>query len=114
MRIEFKMEGGIAYFPGLTEPVSVNTDQLPENARVELEKLVKETRFFELPSSPGPRLKKGADYFRYRITIEAGGQSHTLNLADPVEDPNLQRLVVILRKRARENLSRARKPDSGE
>jgi hypothetical protein len=114
VRIEFKMEGGIAHFPGLTRPVSINTDRLPEDARVELENLVKETRFFELPSSPGPRLKKGADYYRYRITIEAGGQSHTLNLADPVENPNLQRLVVILRKRAGESLSTVRKPGTGE
>jgi hypothetical protein len=108
------MEGGIAYFPGVTQPVSINTDQLPKDARVELEELVKETRFFELPSSPGPRLKKGADYYRYRITIEAGGQSHTLNLVDPVENPNLRRLVVILRKRARESLSNTRKPRTGE
>jgi hypothetical protein len=107
------MEGGIAHFPGLSQPMNIDTDQLPEPARGELENLVKEARFFELPRSPGPRLKKGADYYRYRITIEAGGQSNTLNLADPVEDPSLQRLVIILRKRARQILSTARKPGSG-
>ena len=114
MRIEFKMEGGIAYFPGLSKPVSIDTEQLPEDARTELENLVKEAQFFELPGSRAPRGKKGADYYRYRITIEAGGQRHTLNLADPVESPDLQKLVSILRKRSKEIRSTGRKTGSSE
>lgn len=110
MRIEFKMEGGIAYFPGLSKPVSFDADQLPENARAELENLVKETNFFELPDSPVPPRKKGADYYQYRITIEAAGQRNTLHLADPVENPGLQKLVGLLRKRTKEVLSARRKP----
>lgn len=113
MRIEFKMEGGVAHFPGLSKPVSIDTEQLPEDARVELENLVEETQSFKLPAGTAPRRNKGADYFQYRITIEAGGQRHTLNLVDPVENPALQKLVGILRKRAKEILAAGRKPGSG-
>jgi hypothetical protein len=114
VRIEFKVEGGIAYFPGLSKPVSIDTDQLPEDARAELENLIKEMQFFELTSRPGPPGKKGADAYQYRITIEAGGQRHTLNLEDPVESPDLQKLVSILRKRSKEIRSSGRKRGSSE
>ncbi len=113
MHIEFKMEGGIAHFPGLAKPVSIDTEQLPEEARVELENLVKEAGFFDLPGGSGPPGKRGADYYQYRITIEAGGQKHTVNVADPVEHPGLQKLVSVLRKRAREILSAGRSAPSG-
>jgi hypothetical protein len=114
VRIEFKMEGGIAYFPGLSKPVSVDTDQLPEEERGELEELVKEARFFDLPSDFAPPRKKGADYYQYRITIEARGQRHTVNLTDPVETPGLQKLVSFLRRKSKEILSGGRKPGTGE
>lgn len=112
MLIEFKMEGGVAYFPGLSKPVNIDTDQLPDDARAELENLVKETHFFELPGGPAPARKKGADAYQYKITIEAGEQRHTLRLADPVENPYLQKMVILLRRRAREILSAGRKPES--
>jgi hypothetical protein len=107
------MEGGIAYFPGLSKRVSVDADQLPEDARAELETLVKETNFFELPDRPVRPRKKGADYYQYLITIEAGGRRNTLHLVDPIENPGLQRLVGLLRKRAKEILSAGRKPGPG-
>ena len=113
MRIEFKMEGGVAYFPGLSKPVSIDTDQLPEHARAELENLVKEAHFFELPGGPAPARKRGADTYQYRITIEAGEQRHTLHLVDPIENPDLQKMVGLLRKRAKEILSAGRKPGPG-
>ena len=30
MQIEFEMDGGLAYMPGLAKPVTIEVDQLPE------------------------------------------------------------------------------------
>jgi len=45
MRIQFKMEGGIAYFPGLSKPITIDSDQLPTQESDELKRLVNATRF---------------------------------------------------------------------
>ena len=100
MRIEFKMEGGLAHFPGLARPVCIDSEQLSQEELVELETLVEKVRFFELPSRSAPPTKGAADYYTYTVTVEAGGRRHTVRLTDPMEDANLQRLITVLRTRA--------------
>jgi len=95
------MEGGLAHFPGLSKPVSFDTEQLSQEERTEIENLVGQGRFFELPSSPAPPPRGAADYYQYTVTVEAGGRRHTVRLADPVEDPGLQRLITVLRKKTK-------------
>ena len=107
MRIEFKMEGGFAHFPSLSKPVSIDCDQLPQEERAELEDLVERARFFELPSGPSSA-PRGADYYQYTISVEAGAQRHTVKLVDPIEDPNLQKLFAVLRAKAKALLSAGR------
>ena len=51
--------------------------------------------------------------YQYRITVEAGEKRHTLQLVDPIENPDLQKMVGLLRKRAKEILSAGRKPGPG-
>ena len=51
--------------------------------------------------------------YQYRITVEAGEQRHTLHLVDSIENPDLQKMVGLLRKRAKEILSAGRKPGPG-
>ena len=105
MRIEFKREGGIAHFPGLSKPATIDTEQLSHEERAELESLVEEVGFFELPvSSPPPR--GAADYYQYTVTVEAGGRRHTVRFTDLMEDPKLQRLLTILRTKAKEQATR--------
>ena len=38
MRIQFKMEGGIASFPGLSKPITIDSDQLPQQESDELKR----------------------------------------------------------------------------
>ena len=60
MRIQFKMEGGIASFPGLSKPITIDSDQLPQQESDELKRLVNTTHFFDLPAvigSPAPELR---------------------------------------------------------
>lgn len=99
MRIQFKMEGGIAYFPGLSKPITIDSDQLPKQESNELKRLVNATHFFALPAVMGSPSPGAADYRQYTITIQDEGKQHTVHLTDLIEDPNLQALLAYLRAR---------------
>ncbi len=97
MRIQLQMEGGIAYFPGLSKPITLDSDELPKQASDELKRLVNAAHFFDLPTVIGPPRRGAADYRQYTITIEDDGKQHTVRLTDPIADPNLQALLNYLR-----------------
>ncbi len=99
MRIHFKMEGGIAYFPGLSKPITIDSDQLPKQESDELKRLVNATHFFALPAVMGSPSPGAADYRQYTITIQDEGKQHTVHVTDLIEDPNLQALLAYLRAR---------------
>ena len=99
MRIQFKMEGGIAYFPGLSKPITIDSDQLPQQEFDELKRLVNATHFFDLPTVIGSPPPGAADYRQYTITIEDDGKQHTVRLTDPIEAPNLQAVLTYLKTR---------------
>ncbi len=101
LRVRFQTEGGIAFFPGLSEPVTIDGDELPEEDAVELERRVEEARFFDLPARVSEPQRGAADYRQYTITVEDGGRSHTVRAVDPVEDPGLQTLVNYLNAKAK-------------
>jgi hypothetical protein len=99
MRIQFKMEGGIASFPGLSKPITIDSDQLPQQESDELKRLVNATHFFNLPAVIGSPAPGSADYFLYTITMQDDGKQHTVRLTDPIEDPNLRALLTYFRTR---------------
>jgi hypothetical protein len=101
MRIHFKMEGGLAYFPGLSRPVTIDSSELPAAEATELQRLVDAAGFFDRPETSAPPPRGAADYQRYTITIEENGRRHTIELTDPVGDPDLQRLLAYLRGKAK-------------
>jgi hypothetical protein len=105
LRIEFKMEGGFAHFPGLSKPVRIDADQLSREESAQLEQLVQKARFFDLPGKVNVARKGAADYYQYTITIQMGKQSHTIKLVDPVEDTNLNELLLFLKKKSKETRS---------
>lgn len=97
MRIKFKMEGGIAFFPGLSRPLIIDSDQLSKDEARELTQLIDAARFFEQPeiiNTPPPGAR---DYYKYTITAEENGQHHTIEMVDPIEDQDLARLVAYLK-----------------
>src|SRR5438128_130714 len=47
------MEGGIAYFPGRSSPITIDSDELPKQESDELKGLVNATHFFDLPKVIG-------------------------------------------------------------
>ncbi len=89
MKIEFKKEGGIAFFPGLSKPVPLDTDNLDKAEAEEIKRLVEATHFFDLPASVGEPAKGAADYQHYSLTIEEGERRHTVRVLVPPQDPAL-------------------------
>lgn len=112
MRIRFKTEGGIAFFPGLSSPVAIDSGELPEEEAAELERRVGEARFFELPPEVGEPRPGAADQRRYAISVEDGARSHTVRVVEPVGDPYLRALVEALDAKAKTSRRATRAGDA--
>jgi hypothetical protein len=95
MRVRFKMDGGFVYLPARSEPTTIDTGDLPEEEAKELERLIEAAGFFDLPETSSPP-RGGADYLRYTISVTTPERSHTVQLTDPIEDPQVQALVEYL------------------
>ena len=108
MHVQFTTEGGIAYFPGLSKPVTIDSEQLSPAEASELKRLVEATHFFERPAQVGTVPRGAADYQRYTIVVEEGGRKHTVQLTDPVQDPDFQNLLNFLKSQAKTQRARER------
>ena len=75
MRIRFKMDGGFVYLPAQSEPVTIDTEDLPEEEANELERLVEAAGFFELPETIPPP-PGAADYLPYTISVTSSEHTH--------------------------------------
>jgi len=96
MHIRFKVEGGLAYFPGLAAPLTLDVESLPSQEAKTVKEMVQAAHFFQQPSQAAPR---GADLQTYILSIEDHGQEHTVQLCDPISDAKLQALVDYLRSK---------------
>jgi hypothetical protein len=112
MRVIFQTEGGLARFPGLSRPVTIETDQLPEREAAELRELMDAARLLDRPAHVGKPAPGAADYRQYTITVDAQDRQYTVRLTDPIEDPALQRLVRFLQNQAKAQRAKARAGDS--
>jgi hypothetical protein len=101
MRMQFQSEGGLAFFPGLHQPISIDVDALPASDANRLRQLVRAARFFDLPAHMGTPSRGAADMRAYTITIEDGGRRHTVRVAEPITDAPLQELVDAIQAQAR-------------
>ena len=101
MRITFQSQGGIAFFPGLNQPVVIDTAQLPAEERSKLEGLVQSTRFFALPASVGTRPRGAADVREYTLRVEDERADSTVHVTEPFDHPELEQLITELRSHAR-------------
>ncbi len=97
MKINFQTSGGFAHLPALSKPSTIDTSEIDSNIASQLESLVRESRFFELPTRVSTVAKGAADHRTYTITIEDSNHTHTIQLTDPITDSSLQQLVNQLR-----------------
>lgn len=107
MRIQFSTEGGLAYFPGLRKPVTIEVADLPEGEARAVRGLVADANFFDLPPEVGAAPRGAADMQRHTITVEDAGRRHTVRVAEPGGDA-LGKLLGKLRLLA----AAARRPAS--
>jgi hypothetical protein len=114
VRVQFKAEStGAAFFPGLAQPMTIDSATLPGEEAAELEGVVQAARFFDLPAVVGAMRRGAADYRQYSITVEDGGRRHSVRLTDPVEDPHLQRLLSYLRDKQKASRGAPERPPDG-
>ena len=97
MRVRFQTTGGIAFFPGLAAPRTIDVDTLDDETREKLTRLIRDVDFFSLRPQPSTR-PGAADHCTYQITVEDGSRRHTVNLCDPVTSTSLQQLIDVLRR----------------
>jgi len=98
LKIEFKQEGGLAFFPGLSKPVPLDLDKLDKAAAAEIKRLVEAAHFLELPASVGDPAKGAADYQHYTLTIEDGERRNSVRVLVPPSDPALRELLQAVQK----------------
>lgn len=92
MRVEFQTTEALAGLPPRRPPVTIDLERLDAHDRKTIEQLVRQARFFELPSRvPTPR---GPDGRACRITVRTDdGKEHTISVGYCVPGPALQRLI---------------------
>jgi hypothetical protein len=98
MYIDFRIDGGLAAFPGLAQPVRIDCAALPERDATRLQDLVRQADFFGAPAPAGAA--QIPDARAYTITVDDGLQCRTLTLAEPIADRPMRELVAELRLRA--------------
>jgi hypothetical protein len=97
MVIHFERTGG---FAGMRMTATVDTESLSPEEAHDLHEMVDAAGFFDLPAeitTPTP----GTDRFHYKLTVEAEGRQHTVDVAEAAVPealwPLLQQLVALAR-----------------
>jgi hypothetical protein len=96
MKIYFEQSGGIV---GVNDNISIDTDYLNPDEAFKLQQLIDNAKFFELHAESSESPQHGADYFEYKITIEAKDRKHDIKTTDITMPPNLGPLIRYLRQK---------------
>ena len=97
MRVSFERTGG---FAGMRMTAALDSDSLSPDEQRDLRDMIETAGFFQLPKriiAPTP----GADRFIYRVTVEAEGQRHTVEMGEAAIPPPLRPLLERLTTAAR-------------
>lgn len=95
-RVSYRLEGGIAYFPGLAVERSFETESLPRAQQDALLDLFETVRTHRLGST-APTTRRGADQQSYVIEVQEGSGVRRLVVSEFDQDPAAQELVARLR-----------------
>ena len=77
----------------------IDTHDLNEQEFIQLRKLLKDARFYDLAQAKTEVLPQSKDAFRYKITVKKPDHtSCSVLTADPVSDPHLRELIQWIRK----------------
>lgn len=92
MRIHFERSGG---FAGLRLQHDLDTTSLPSAEAEEVARMVDSAHFFELPQAIRTT-QPGADRFRYKLSVDSGAQTHSIEVDDAAMPDNLRPLLSWL------------------
>lgn len=95
MIIFFERTGG---FAGIRMKTTVDTDELPPHEANPLKDMIYNANFFDLPEEMTSH--SGADRFYYRLTIQDGSRSHTVEMSGSSVPDDLQPLLQELNQLA--------------
>ncbi|MFI7580871.1 protealysin inhibitor emfourin [Kocuria kalidii] len=96
-RVSYRVEGGIAYFPGLAVDRTFETEALPQAQRDALLALFETVRAQRL-GPPAPTARRGAaDQRSYVIEVRESSGVRRLVVSEFDQDPAAQELVARLR-----------------
>lgn len=98
MKIYFERSGG---FAGIRMSAFIDTMLLDRDEANKLQTIIENSLFFDLPTKT-VEPKFGADYFRYKITIETQDKKHSIEVTDMTISPAIKPLIDILIDKARE------------
>jgi hypothetical protein len=97
MKIYFEQSGGLA---GIANNISIDSNSLDPQEASELQHLIDNANFFDLPSEPIAQLR-GADYLEYKITIETeDNKKHSIKTTDLTVPASVAPLIRYLRRKA--------------
>jgi hypothetical protein len=99
-RINFKRTGGLL---GRQMESDVDLNEMPEDEAQELQRLILETNFFNIPQNLIDPNKH--DEYEYTVTVEAGNSHHTVHTSDTSAPESLRPLLEKLSKLAKEGKS---------
>jgi hypothetical protein len=98
MKVYLEKSGG---FAGMVTSTSVDSQLLPPNEAKEIQRLIENSHFFELPSQPpqsSKTTKGAADYFTYKITVQNDQKEHTVQFNDINMQTKIKPLIDFLVK----------------
>lgn len=104
MLIEFSIEGGLVYAPGLIKPTTIDTATLSTVEAEEIEALLAEIQAKPASGSAKSALKapRGADMRQYVVGYKEGRRKKVLRIPEPIGDPQAAKLIHILKEKAQQ------------
>jgi len=96
MRITLRMDGGLAYLPGLSRPRTLDLEALPTPERERICALIDGARASAAARRSASQTKPDAR--TYTIDVEDGDRNSTLTLTEPFGDASCASLVAVLRE----------------
>jgi hypothetical protein len=100
-KITFKKAGG---FMGREVETTLDLNQMPEDEAQELQRLILDTNFFNIPQNLIEPSKH--DEYEYTVSVDAGNSHHTVQTSDSSAPESLRPLLQKLSSLAKEGNSR--------
>lgn len=96
VQLSYRIEGGLAHFPGLARETTLDTDDLPADDAKRLLSLLESAQVAAAQGRAAPR-QGAADYQTYKITVPGIRDQPPLILTDAAPDRAVRELLELLR-----------------